>query len=167
MSDLVLGEAAVALPDSGKQLDAQHGDMLDAPLATADSHVYSYWHLPGESPELYERLGVRQFKRFLPINGDRAGRLSSRLSSGNNDSMKADLEDLVRHSKLIEMVHLGTTAILGVEQYWAHTSDTPVLLQVGMVAAQTVANIYPTMVQRYNRMRAQRVLGRINRRRAD
>jgi hypothetical protein len=119
-----------------------------------------------ETNMLYEGLGVRFYKRWMPTTGDIAVRtkwhpcykLNSLLTSRN----AAGLHRLIQDTKIVELVHLvGLTIFGGImardihSQSWGWLAfDT--LINIGL-------NIYPIMVQRYNRNRVNRVLDRMQR----
>ena len=106
----------------------------------------------------WEALGVRTFKKFLPTCGDYFNRLFKTKFIKN--SSQGELENFVNFTKGAEQTHL----FLGAFIY------TP-LMTVGLMAgsysfassiavANLLINIYPMMVQRYNRIRATQILKR-------
>ena len=126
---------------------------------------FSYWELPGEKPELYRHFGVRAYKKYLPTNGDLIRRkVWSRFGIGEfgglykNDTEQESLLEYRRHTKQNELLHLGSMSIIGYMQY---KSGSNFEAQAAFSTVQVFGNIYPIMVQRYNRLRTNNLLKRI------
>lgn len=134
-----------------------------APTAQPEQ-PHNYWHLPGETPVLYERFGVDTFKKWMPSTGDymrhkfaiEAGGLEPQLS------MQDNLEKLVHTTKVVELAHYALTAAIGAEELIMYMPGEPVknvIMGTYFGVTQLLVNAYPIMVQRYNRLRAYKALG--------
>ncbi|HSD55702.1 MAG TPA: hypothetical protein VLA92_00960, partial [Candidatus Saccharimonadales bacterium] len=160
----VLEDALLASPQEAVSADlTAHTDQVASEMP--DKPDYNYWSLPGESPRLYERLGVRWFKKWLPTTGD-VVRRRLHIKPGGLSGMadaRYKAEHVIKASKVFESVHLGGVAMFGIQQYMAvHNGITDPLTHSKLIAAQIGVNIYPIMLQRYNRQRAIRVLGKLS-----
>lgn len=140
-----------------------------------------YWsRLPGESPELYEHLGIRFFKKYMPTTGDLmrkhfwAKRGMTGLTVGGypeEGERELRLEALVATSKLAEKLHLkffagflafGAASGVFVGEIGSSEAGVAFSTFAGIVV-NTATNVYPIMLQRYNRLRIYRILDRMNR----
>lgn len=119
---------------------------------------------PGDSePILYRRLGVRCFKRYLPTGGDiYAERMKWHPILDRTGGLAAALLRVERRTRLAESAHLlafiffATVSVVGLV---AGGRIVPIIL----ISTFNVGfNIYPIMVQRYNRHRILRLLQRLN-----
>ena len=126
------------------------------------SHPLARWYFRPrafEAGSLYPRLGVRLYKKVVPTSGEWITRLrgidrlkiaaagNRGLALRNYDSQTRTWES--RH--LISAILLQAWAIVGgatvgAEQFWACS------------AINLLVNIYPVMVQRFNRARIARIL---------
>ena len=95
-----------------------------------------------KSGRIYELLGVRIFKKFLPTYGDYMLRLTG-IRLINNGSTET-LKDYETATKIFEMIHL-VFCLLYI------CFSVSILLNL-------MINIYPIMVQRYNRARIYKIL---------
>lgn len=121
--------------------------------------VSDAWFSPKsfESEELYERLGIRTFKKYMPTSGDLVMRHVWRKTRKVRgiDSLRR-LERGTRLPEKLHLVGLFAFPIAGV-----------LVDQIGWAnAINVVFNIYPIMLQRYNRIRYQGVLRRMESRAA-
>lgn len=124
--------------------------------------LLEFWFTPKpfeRSGALYERLGVRRFKRFVPF-GDHTNRLlrvlfapGFRIVSGA-ESARA----WVLFTVLAEGFHVLLFAL-----FVAFTVPNLLLGEYARAAwellANLLVNVYPAMVQRYNRIRLLRAFG--------
>jgi hypothetical protein len=159
----LLSVPMVTQEDADQDLLENQDDDSDSELLSTDartSFAQYYWQLPHETPKMYERLGVKTVKRWLPTTGDmmrrRFGIRAGGLVEGDRHTQ---LEGVISMTKVCEMIHLGGIALLGAEQY-AQTQliGNSVPSNVVFGIAQVAINVLPIMVQRYNRMRASRAL---------
>ena len=110
---------------------------------------------------LYRCLGVPFFKRYVPTSGDWIARRRGerRIPPGGHSALR-DLRNYERRTRMIEWRHLGGFMAMG-----AGIELTSDILGSEAVAwlwlANIAVNLYPIMLQRYNRVRIGRVLQRV------
>lgn len=118
-----------------------------------------------QHPGFYERFGIRKFKRFVPTSGDLVNKLVWK-KFGEDDSVKLNLaslkdaEKFTRYAETIHMVYFGVmNAMAG--QYFAQGE-----LSMASVTAvlNVLGNVYPVMLQRYNRIRLYRAMSNLEER---
>lgn len=115
-----------------------------------------------ESTELYEKLGIKTFKKYLPTSGDLVnkyiwhGSISPLPKSGSRRERVQKMESVTR---VYEGIHLGMFAVY---QALAMKADAYSEPRIATIAAglQLGVNVYPIMLQRYNRLRAYHILDR-------
>lgn len=141
-----------------------------------------YWGpFPGETPEMYERLGVRSIYRAIKphfpkqLVGDFsieqgrdtdvavARRRESELPSPQQLTKQDRLERYVEWTKRNEKIHIVA--------FLAQNACTAVILKdpdsIDAIAASAITlsnivfNVYPIMLQRYNRLKAYRILDKL------
>src|SRR5258706_15766097 len=114
-------------------------------------------------PGLYENLGVKEFKKYMPISGDLIYRLVWK-KFGELDMVKPhsleSLKTMENFTRFYEATHLAGFAVMSAEMgaTFAH-HDISGTLFLGLLNA--LANIYPIMVQRYNRIRLFKTIKRM------
>jgi hypothetical protein len=115
-----------------------------------------------ESQRLYEKIGIKQFKKFLLPTGDLLnryvwhGRANTMSQSGTRLQRVQALEFTTR---TVEGVHWAMFSYF----HYANISENAFSTFSGAAKATAIqlgVNIYPIMVQRYNRIRALRILER-------
>jgi hypothetical protein len=113
---------------------------------------------------IYEVLGVRAYKWWLPTGGDRArlttGKHAIRSYSRSSSDCRQQLEDLEGSTHRFEAWHLlGAVVMAGLTapNLWGGDFLSSSLL----IAVNLAVNIYPIMTQRYNRVRIEAVLRRM------
>lgn len=107
-----------------------------------------------EAGRIYPLLGVRVYKKFLPTSGELISRIRriDRLKIVETGSRQQALQNYERQTRVWEGRHLisavllqawaiGGGATFGVKQFWACS------------AINLAVNVYPIMVQRFNRAR--------------
>ena len=124
-----------------------------------------YWGpFPGETPELYEHLGIRFFKKYMPFpTGDFVGKKVGMPSILPSEGSTEDrLESLVERTKSLETIHLMSLTIMGFLGLIGECTSLVDKHQIKdftiISASNIVINAYPIMLQRYNRLRAGRAL---------
>lgn len=145
------------------------GDLLPPlPLLVACFAVgVSVWWLPASwyqvrgferSGRLYEKLGVRLFRWFVP-DGDAANRWRRRRDPTFRIIRNRPFARAFRHrTELSEKSHLVMLVLGGMSGWFAWALGWPgwaLYLTVGNV----LVNLYPVMLQRYTRARLSVVLG--------
>lgn len=142
---------------------------------------HGYWGpLPWESPELYKALGTPMMEKVTlgKVPGSFRGEFNMQagrdiIEAGVRQKVISPPAELTRQERLgkfidftksNEIAHLKSLAVLG-------AIGTATLLEGGWLGAGTatllgtlniIANVPPILVQRYNRLRAYRLLDRIN-----
>ncbi|MGI9331475.1 MAG: hypothetical protein ACR2QB_12265 [Gammaproteobacteria bacterium] len=109
----------------------------------------------------YRWSGVPLFKRYVPTSGDWIARRRGEraIPPGGYSALRA-LRNYERRTRLIEWRHLGGFLAmgLGIELTESLLGRTAV---VWLWFANIGLNLYPIMLQRYNRLRIGRVLQRV------
>lgn len=128
----------------------------------------NYWNIPGESPELYEAIGIKWFKKWMPSTGDAVRKRFGIEQGGLSEvtGLQAKAEFMIDATKKVEAFHLGCMAVLGAEQAllsggFQGNATAQIAYHASFGVLQTAVNIYPVMLQRYNRQRAIRALGKL------
>ena len=112
-----------------------------------------------EAP-LYERLGVRTFKRHLPTGGDRhANYIGWHPIRDGGVDIQESLTKFDRKTRVAESCHILTLAFFGVICVGFMTAGE-YSVAVLFALFNLALNVYPIMVQRYNRSRLLRLLDR-------
>lgn len=120
------------------------------------------WYFPPrafEAGRLYPLLGVRLFKKYLPTSGDLVSRRRGirRVDVARAGSRRAALLGYEQQARRWEYGHLVSALLL---QAWAVVGGlvvSPVQFWV-CTGINLVVNLYPVMLQRYNRARVARLL---------
>lgn len=112
-----------------------------------------------ESDRFYEKLGIKFFKKYLPTTGDLVHKhLWKRF--GASDNVKPNdltsLKDYVKSTIACEIAH-----IIGFILYLPFMFHPHGLLVALAIIANILVNIYPIMLQRYNRGRLLRTIPRL------
>ncbi|HNP63248.1 MAG TPA: hypothetical protein PKH39_04890 [Woeseiaceae bacterium] len=111
--------------------------------------------------ELYERLGARFYKKYVPTSGDVITRFrkKKRLKIHQAGRRKA-LEEHEKQTRTWEWRHLVSAIIL---QAWAIFAGFTIGAEHFWISTMInlVVNIYPIIVQRFNRARIVLCLGRM------
>jgi hypothetical protein len=110
----------------------------------------------------YEKIGIRFFKKYLPTSGD----LVRRLSPINKNSLAGGVSEVSGDKNLLgyefwtrknETVHLmGGLAMAALVFIPGGTTTSILLVQLGNL----LINVYPVLLQRYNRARLYNALDR-------
>jgi glycosyl-4,4'-diaponeurosporenoate acyltransferase len=102
---------------------------------------------------IYEKVGIRFWKDLLPDAGTvfRGGRSKRALPGRSHDDLRA----FAAETRRAELVHWGIPLATPAFALW-----NPPALFAAMVAYAVVANVPCLLVQRFNRGRILRILGR-------
>lgn len=131
-------------------------DMSRGPI----QHITDHYFMPKsfESKGLYESLGVRTFKKYVPT-GDKAVKhfwskvgFKSFMLNENYNNRQDMLKAYERNTRIWETTHLGLMGAITANEV-ADDGYSSIRSVVGSIAVQVVVNVYPIMVQRYNRIR--------------
>ena len=130
--------------------------------------VFNVWFHPKgfESERLYERLGARVIKRYVPRGGDVVMR-RLRRHHPERRWVTSSLQSLCtyeRRTRLNESIHLvGFVGFTGLAvSKFAAGSLTAVWLTV-VLALNLILGLWPAVLQRYNRLRLYRAIARARR----
>jgi hypothetical protein len=119
-----------------------------------------------ENPEVYEKLGIKTFKKYLPTTGDLTMRLVRKRFSDAGFIKSASVEALKDYEKFTRVYEGIHTTFLGVGG--AIMADQLAEGRIGAAAftagINTLVNVYPIMLQRYNRSRLYRTIHRVEER---
>jgi len=119
---------------------------------------------PFESEAFYEKLGVRQFKKYMPTTGDWVTKnLWKWPDQVNKSTSVGDFKKARQWMKTTELMHsVGFYTVLILDGVVVGMGEIAPALVVG--ALNMVVNAYPIMVQRYNRLRINNILDKIEKR---
>jgi glycosyl-4,4'-diaponeurosporenoate acyltransferase len=112
---------------------------------TCDRHAERAGHT-------YERLGIRRWKDHVPEAGQLFGGRSKRALGG---ATPAGLAAFAAETRRAEIVHWAILVVVPVFALW-----NPAPLMPAMVAYAIVANLPCIAIQRYNRLRINRMVSR-------
>ena len=134
-------------------------DQLEPPPAWFGGLVKKatdFWFDPKsfESEEMYEKLGIRTFKKYIPT-GEVTSKLVWKLTHQNafiGGSSEKDLRNFERFTRIYETIHLYflpiAAASIGISLSRGDLGSAA--FTAGM---STLVNVYPVLLQRYNRLR--------------
>lgn len=115
-----------------------------------------------EHPGLYEKLGVRTFKRFMPTGDFFYMSAWKKLTGFEMVTLQSPqtLRNMEIFTRVYEAIHLTGFAVMSTEIgiFLAHQDIKPAVVAG---ALNTLMNVYPIMVQRYNRARLYRVINKL------
>lgn len=121
-----------------------------------------------ENPELYEKLGIKAFKKYLPTSGDLVMKLVySRLAGLFTDEKltlidgKKGLVDYEKCTRLYEAIHVAVLMSSSAKIFKAFENGRLSAILYVLIS-QALINIYPIMLQRYNRIRLYRAINSMN-----
>lgn len=113
-----------------------------------------------ESPEAYERIGIRAVKKYLPTSGDFIRRVvwkrfgdEAWVKHGNVQSLK----NQERFTRVFEGVHLAAVGVFSTATGFL-LAQGDIKGAVAATAINAIYNAYPIMLQRYNRLRLYRAI---------
>jgi hypothetical protein len=160
--------------------EVPHGAVVDAILeSTSDDETTPSWFKDTaktiadawfdpksfeKDPTLYEKLGIRTFKRYLPT-GDLIPRLLRRRFTFIGGTSVNDLKNYERFTRVYETIHLGFLG-LGAAALGEELASGKIGQAAFTAGINTLVNVYPIMLQRYNRSRLYRTINRIEEREA-
>jgi hypothetical protein len=159
--------------------------MPEAQIPPPEVSRHGYWGpLPGESPELYRALGAPAMERIILSRVPDYYRGEFNMEAGRDPDVavrseappppaeltrEERLERFVRFTQENESAHAATFVIMGAigtslvfVGSWLGTASA---ILIG--TANVIFNIPPIMVQRYNRLRAYRLLDKMGNRRSE
>lgn len=119
-----------------------------------------------ESQDAYEKIGVRTFKKFMPTSGDYVYRYVWKKIGAPDWVKPGDIESLKRmqvFTRVYETIHVSFLAI-GAGVMVSQLSEGNMNAAAFTAAISTLINVYPIMVQRYNRLRLYRNINKMEER---
>lgn len=117
---------------------------------------FDFWFDPKtwENTALYEALGVRFFKKYQPISGDYICNAIRRQLPAPRPRTAEDLEEIAKDTRVFEAPHvLGLLMLAAVAAIQVARGDLS--YAAFTTAINALVSLYPIMVQRYNRLRAE------------
>lgn len=118
---------------------------------------------------VYERLGVKFYKRYLLPTESLLHylRRGKKAMQGGKGSLQAELKRLELETRRNEIIHVAAMILTGGILAFGFPNSTFLQLSteqfVAILAINLYVNVYPILVQRYNRvriMRVQKLIGR-------
>ena len=118
---------------------------------------FKMWYYPPrtfEGGRLYPLLGIRFFKKYLPTSGDLVSRFRGvkRIRILESGGRQAALESYEKQAWRWEYRHLVSAVLLQAYAFIGGTLISPEHFWTSTIV-NLVVNIYPVMLQRYNRAR--------------
>jgi glycosyl-4,4'-diaponeurosporenoate acyltransferase len=120
-----------------------------------------------ESEELYEKLGIKLYKKYLPT-GDLSLKLAKKFLKKETffiqNSSKEALEQYVLITKLYELIHVSAWPVVIILTIFNLVEGYVELAAFGG-AINVYINVYSVFLQRYNRLRLYKTIDRAKSRR--
>lgn len=115
-----------------------------------------------ESPDAYEKIGIRKFKRYMPlVSSDIFQRkVWKRIGGKSFINGKSDLKKSTVYTKVAEASHSAIFLAMsaGIAQRLENGDIRGAAFMAGI---NTLANVYPVMMHRYNRIRLYRAINKM------
>jgi glycosyl-4,4'-diaponeurosporenoate acyltransferase len=109
---------------------------------------------------IYELLGVKFFKRYLLPTEHLVRRLrGGKALRGDQAHLQTDLKRLLWETKRNEAIHVLALLLFGIVLL-VKSSEHSVAEWLVILAFNLYVNVYPIFIQRYNRIRLNRLLRR-------
>lgn len=129
---------------------------------TADK-ILNAWFDPKsyESEEMYEKVGIKTFKKYIPTTGDLVNKYFwKKIDPGDFvNKGESSLKNFETFTRVCETIHLSFFALMA--------GEAAVELATGNASAAAfttginiLVNAYPIMLQRYNRIRLFRAINK-------
>jgi len=114
------------------------------------------WLQLSDDPKFYQKLGIRLVKKFVQ-NGDYANRLARRSNPGHRIiKSKTSAAQYAKITVMYERYHLfcfvfflATAVLAAIKQHYT--------LLIFIILANVIYNVYPMLLQQYNRARLLRL----------
>ena len=151
------------LQEEGTPLPQAAVRYLDGSTRSWWERVQDLWFAPKrfERPALYERLGVRLIKRYVPTGGD----VVIRRYGIRIVYIRSSLDSLIafeRFTRRLEAIHeLVFLAFLGFSLWRALTRQTTLLNLGFAIVVYFTLILSPALLQRYNRLRIYPIIRRL------
>lgn len=151
------------MPDEAQTSTAPVEEQPSKPIRDTINKTAEAYFRPKsfESKSLYEKMGIRFYKKYLPTSGDLSMKYLWRGNSliPTTGTTKENIEMFEQETRTLEAIHLGILAVSQTVFIGVGTFDSIRGAAIGAVF-QIGTNIYPIMLQRYNRIRAMRIINR-------
>ncbi len=98
---------------------------------------------------VYKCLGVHAFKKVVPTGGTYMNRIKGYHPISGTDDLEESLKRYEPRTKVIEKMHLFFGVIFAGFNVYGITNGLPLIDYP--LAANLIINVYPLMLQRYNR----------------
>jgi hypothetical protein len=142
-------------------MDNQHPAMSGhgAGPGAGSRRLLDFWFRPRrfETERLYELLGARLLKRYVPTGGDLVMRWLRRRRPGARLLRGANLESLRRFerwTRVAEAIHLAGFMVFAALAGWRFTHGSLSGTWLGVALVLDLAfGLWPVTLQRYNRLR--------------
>jgi glycosyl-4,4'-diaponeurosporenoate acyltransferase len=109
---------------------------------------------------IYEFLGVKFFKNYLLPTEHLVRHLrGGKALRGGQAHMQTDLKRLLWETKRNEAIHVLGLLLFGAVLL-INSAENSIAEWLVIVAANLYVNVYPILIQRYNRIRLKRLLSR-------
>jgi hypothetical protein len=146
--------------------DLEQENQLEPPPAWFGSlvkKVTDLWFDPKsfENEEMYEKLGIRTFKKYIPT-GEVTSKLVWKLTHENafiGGSSERDLRNFEKFTRIYEAIHLSFLPIVAAS-IGISLSKGDLGSAAFTAAINILVNVYPILLQRYNRLRLYKAIER-------
>ena len=145
-------------------------EAVQAPLWFSETvnKITAAWFNPKsfESPEAYEKLGIRTIKKYLPTSGDLIRRVVWKRFGDEAWVKHGDIQSLKnqeRFTRVFEGVHLAAVGVFSTATGFL-LAQGDIKGTVAATAINAIYNAYPIMLQRYNRLRLYRAINHMEER---
>lgn len=148
--------------------NSQKAKLIQYGLKGINSSVANAWFDPKgfeRNPVFYERLGVRSFKRYIHT-GDLMMRSPLHPFGGSGLIRDGSLLSLKRYetvTRFLEDLHLTAFSLFVATTAW-HLYEDRIGQAMVTTGLNILINVYPVMLQRYNRSRLYRTIHRLDER---
>lgn len=149
-SSLYSGNEEISIPKTSKKEKLQK--VADWIMNLEESYFTPREFEKKENGKFYKNLGVHQFKKFLPSFGNYVNKLANLNIISKFGSKEKGLRNYIGFTRSMESIHL-MGLLFGSGVVMQRLSEGDLKTAGYATLANVVANIYPIMVQRYNRAR--------------
>ncbi len=142
------------------------GPSLWQKVIDAADHLQDMYFRPKEfekDGKIYEKLGVKTYKKFLPTFGDYVNRFNRKVLKINAKFVEKSMGSLRGYeflTRVYETAHISGFVFFNYAAIH-HFSEGDTKQGVIDIAMNVLINVYPMMVQRYNRVRTFRALDKM------
>lgn len=148
--------------------NSRKSKLINYGLKGINSSVANAWFNPKgfeANSVFYERFGVRTFKRYIP-SGDLMMRSPLNEFGGAGLIRDGSLLSLKRYetvTRFLEALHLTAFSLFVATTAW-HLYEDRIGQAMVTTGLNILINVYPVMLQRYNRSRLYRTIHRLDER---